>query len=162
MITLYAPNVHHNRYGTTRILTSHRTSIVVRFMTSTESCEVSIRQNKTLYKRLLNMSAKMEQTESIMKIYFQLCRGAAHFRCLMQTHPQKKETYSPAWAYKCKGNKKTSFRNSRMKFFTIKLSISKLDMCHLQPANVAEVHAVWEVRVFREHTESVTELTTLI
>ena len=44
-----------------------------------ESCEVSIRQNKTLYKRLFNMSAKMEQTESIMKIYFQLCRSAAHF-----------------------------------------------------------------------------------
>ena len=39
------------------VLTSHRTSIVVRFLTSFESCEVSIRQNKTLYKRLLNMSA---------------------------------------------------------------------------------------------------------
>ena len=41
------------------------------------------------------MSAKMEQTESIMKIYFQLCRGAAHFRCLMQTHPQKKKRHTP-------------------------------------------------------------------
>ena len=44
-----------------------------------KSCEVSTRQNKTLYKRLFNMSAKMEQTESIMKIYFQLRRSAAHF-----------------------------------------------------------------------------------
>lgn len=30
-------------------------------------------------KKIYNF-AKMEQTKSRMKIYFQLCRGAAHFR----------------------------------------------------------------------------------
>ena len=89
------------------------------FLIPIKSCEVSIHQNKTLYKRLFNMSAKMEQTDSIMKIYFQLCRGAAHFRCLMQTHPRKKETYSPDVSSRYKGNKKTSFRKRRMKFFII-------------------------------------------
>lgn len=42
------------------------------------------------------MSAKMEQTERIMKIYFQLCRGAAHFRCLTANPPLRKIDIFPA------------------------------------------------------------------
>ena len=61
------------------------------------------------------MSAKMEQTESIMKIYFQLCRSVAHFRCLMQTHLQK--DILPDVSPRYKGIKKTSFRKQQNEVF---------------------------------------------
>ena len=77
---------------------TRRTSNVAKSEDNFETCDISEHQNKasinaynymsvrpTLYEiwhipSVGLRSAKMEQTERRMKIYFQLCRGAAHFR----------------------------------------------------------------------------------